>query len=401
MLLNSAGTMLAGLLFATHETEDRPDRLTATLSFGGATLIEYQARLLIAAGVSQIIILVARLTPELLGAVARIGRRGVTVDAVRHASEIAEKLHPLARVLMLADGLITTERLVAMLAGDGGDALLVMPQSDAARRLERVGGTMAWAGVARLDPRRVAEAARLPRDYDAQSTLLRVAEQARAVHIMLPADAVRHGHGIEHHGGALAERGRAVLAAIVSDRRVWFDRWVVAPLARAVLPIMVERHWPGAGVGVAGAVLGLAGLVAVAAGWSGSGLALALGGCIVLALGATLSGVRDEPRVARAQWVAGLAIPALAALFLGAAESSRAANVAALTVSVALVTIAALAERAGPEPVRRLWWGSPPAYIMLITVATIAGWPLIGMAAAGTYATATLGAAIELLRRQP
>ena len=93
--------MLAGLIFATDDADDRPDALAATLPFGGMTLIEYQARLLIAAGASQIIILVSRLTPELLGAVARIGKRGVTVDAVRHASEAAEKLHPLARVLML------------------------------------------------------------------------------------------------------------------------------------------------------------------------------------------------------------------------------------------------------------------------------------------------------------
>ncbi len=240
--------MLVGFLFAIRETEDRPERLTATLPFGGVTLIEYQARLLAAAGCGQIVVLVARLTPELLGAVARISRRGVTVDAVRNASEAAEKLHPLARLLVLADGLITTERVVAVLAGEGGDALLVAPQEAAGGRFERVGGAMAWAGVARLDPRRIAEVARLPRDYDPQSTLLRTADQARAVHVLLPADAIAHGHGIEHDGAALAARGRVALAAIVSDRRGWFDRLLVAPLARAALPPMVERHWPGAAV---------------------------------------------------------------------------------------------------------------------------------------------------------
>ena len=94
--------MLAGLLFAMHDADDRPNMLTATLPFGGVTLIEYQARLLIAAGASQIIIVVARLTPELLGAINRIGKRGIAVDTVRTAAEAAETLHPLARVLMLA-----------------------------------------------------------------------------------------------------------------------------------------------------------------------------------------------------------------------------------------------------------------------------------------------------------
>ena len=393
--------MLAGLLFATHDTEDRPDRLTATSPFGGVTLIEYQARLLVGAGASQIIILVARLTPELLGAINRIGRRGVAVDAVRHISEAAEKLHPLARVLMLADGLITTERVVATLVTEGaGDALLVAPQADAGKCFERVGGGRAWAGVARLDPRRVMEAGRLPRDYDAQSTLLRVAEQARAVHVLLPADAVKHGHGIEHDGTALAERGRAALAAIVSDRRGWFDRWVVAPLARLALPVMVERRWPGAAVGGVGLALGAGGLAAIAGGWSRMGLALAFLGCLVLALAATLSSVRDEPGVERALLAAGLGVPALAVLFLGAAESGRAGNLAALAVACALVTLAALTERAGPERVRRPWWGSAPGWLLLVLAATLAGWPMVGMTAAAAYATLTLAAAIEQLRHR-
>ncbi|MDB5695220.1 MAG: hypothetical protein JWN21_763 [Sphingomonas bacterium] len=391
--------MIAGLLFAIGETDDRPERLTATLPFGGVTLIEYQARLLVEAGASQIIILVARLTPELLGAVSRIGRRGVTVDAVRHASEAAAKLHPLARVLMLADGLITTERVVATLAEEGGDALLVVAQADAGQVFERLGGGQAWAGVARLDPQRIGEVARLPRDYDPQSTLVRVAEQARAVHVLLPPDALAHGHGIERNGAALATRGRAVLAAIVSDRRGWYDRWLLAPLARLALPAMIARQWPGALVGGAGAALGALGLAGLAFGWSIAGLVLACVACLVLGLGATLSGLRDEPGTERGQRVAGLAIPALASLFLGAAESGRSGNLAALAVAAALVTLAALAERAGPERLRAWWWGSAPAYLLGILAATSVGWPVIGMAAAAAYATATLGAAIERLRQ--
>ena len=392
--------MIAGLLFAVQETDDRPERLTATLPFGGVTLIEYQARLLIEAGASQVIVLVARLTPELLGAVSRIGRRGATVDAVRHLSEAAAKLHPLARVLMLADGLITTERVVATLADEGGDALLVLPQAQAGPVFERVGGGQAWAGVARLDPRRLVEAARLPRDYDAQSTLLRVAEAARATHVLLPAEALAHGHGVERDGAALAARGRAVLASIVSDRRGWFDRWLLAPLARATLPAMIARRWPGATVGAVGAMSGAIGLAAVALGWERMGLAVAFIAALVLALGATLSGLRDEPGVERAQTIAGLALPALAVLLLGAAESGQAGQSTPLAAAVALVVLAFLAERAGPERLRRLWWGSPAAYLLIVLAVTLAGWPLGGLAGAAGYAALTAAAAIERLRPQ-
>ena len=396
--------MIAGLLFAHRETDDDlgqgSGRLTATLPFGGVTLIEYQARLLVEAGVSQIVILVSRLTPELLGAVTRIGKRRVTVDAVRHLNEAASKLHPLARVLMLADGLITTERVVGVLAGEGSDALLVLPQPEAGSRFELLGGGVAWAGVARLDPRRIAEAARLPADYDPQSTLLRLADQARGVHVLLPAEALAHGHGVEQDGPALAARGRAVLAAIVSDRRGWFDRLVLAPLARIALPPAIDRRWSGAMVGSGGALLGLAGLAGIALGWSVAGLAASLLACLVLALGATLSGLRDEPRAESLQRTGGLLLPALAGLFLGAAVSGKAGNLAALAVAAALVTLAALAERAGPERIRRIWWGSPAAYLLVVLAATGTGWPVAGLALAAGYATATLTAAIERLRRQ-
>ena len=169
--------MLAGLLFAIHDADDRPDRLAATLPFSGVTLIEYQARLLIAAGVSQIIIVVARMTPELLGAINRIGRRGVSVDTVRSAMEAGEKLHPLAPVLMLGDGLVTTDAIVKAMAVEDGDCLLVVPESDAGPGFERVGGQMAWAGVARLSSSRIAEVAGLPQDYDLRSEERRVGKE--------------------------------------------------------------------------------------------------------------------------------------------------------------------------------------------------------------------------------
>ena len=153
--------MLAGLLFAVQDADDQPERLAATLPFGGLTLVEYQARLLVAAGASQIVAGRGRPTPELLGALSRIGRRGVAVDAVRTAAEAADKLHPLARVLMIADGLVTTEEVVAELAGEGGDALLVVPEADAPAGFERVGGAHGLGRASRgCEPRRLAEVAR-------------------------------------------------------------------------------------------------------------------------------------------------------------------------------------------------------------------------------------------------
>ena len=393
--------MLAGLLFAVQDAEEQPERLAATLPFGGLTLIEYQARLLVAAGASQIVLVASRPTSELLGALSRIGRRGVAVDAVRTAAEAAEKLHPLARVLMIADGLVTTEEVVADLAGEGGDALLVVPEQDAPADFERVGGQMAWAGVARLQPGRLAEVARLPRDYDVQSTLIRVASQARAEHLALPVAALADGHGIERAAAALDRRSRTVLAASLSGRRGWFDRYVLAPVGRLLLPLLVDRKVPSIGVAAAGGVLGMLGLAAIAGGFVASGAVAVLMATLALALGATLGGLRDEPELVRGERIAAVALPMLAILLVGWAVRDATYDGAPLATAVALAVFTGLGERAVRPAARRGWWGTPSAYLALVAAAAVIGVAMPGLALTGAYAAATLAAAIEGLRRQP
>ncbi|MBZ6380302.1 glycosyltransferase family protein [Sphingomonas sanguinis] len=393
--------MLSGLLFAIDDADDRPGRLTATLPFAGVTLIEYQARLLMAAGAAQIIIVVARLTPELLGAIARIAQRGVVVDTVRSAVEAAEKLHPLSRLVVLADGLITTEDTIAMVLRDTGhDALIVLPEAAAEPGLERVGGHMAWAGVARIDPRRVAEVAALPRDYDLQSTLLRMAAQARATHIPLPADAEKAGHGIVQRAETLDARGRAVVARLVSGRRSWFDRYILAPVARLALPRLVERAVPAHVAGGAGAGLGALGLVLILFGFPALGLFAAIAGTLGLGLGETLAGLRDEQGAARAQSAAIAGLAALAIAALGWQQYRMGGDEVAPVLALMLVILGSLAERAGLYRFRRRWWASPPAYLMVLWPMTLLGAGVWGLALASVYAIVTLTSAIETLRSQ-
>lgn len=392
--------MLAGLLFAVRDAEDRPDRLAATLPFAGSTLIEYQARLLVAAGASQIVVVVAKLTPDLLGAISRIGRRGVAVDAVRTAAEAAEKLHPLSRVLVLADGLVAAESVVRHLAGEGAETLLVVAEEEAGSTFERIGGRLAWAGAARLNQARLQDVAAMPRDYDLQSALLRAASQAGVAHLLLPPTAAAEGHGIEHRSAALEARGRTVLQAAMSGARGWFDRWIVAPIGRWTLPTVVTRGMPSIGLVAAGAFLGLTGLAALWFDWPAVGLALVLTGLIGGALGAALARLRDEPGLVRAQSSWGTIIPALAALLLGLRLSEQTADASALVTAIALVTLGALGERAIAGRERLALWGSPGGYLLVILVGATLGTPLAGLALAAIYAATTLGFAIEALRRQ-
>lgn len=391
--------MLAGLIFTTEDADDRPGVLAATLPFGGLTLVEFQARLLIGAGASQIVLVVARMTPELLGAINRIGRRGVAVDAVRTAAEVVEKLHPLARLLIVADGLVTNGEAVALLAGEGGDALLVVDDDAAPSGVERVGAHSVWAGLARLDPRHVAEVAALPRDYDFQSTLLRVAAQGGAQQIRLAGQG--GAHGIVRDSRTLATRGRAILSALVAPPVRWADRWVLAPVARLALPPLVARAVPTAAVGGMAILLAAGAVGASYAGWSTTGVLLAIAATAAFSTGAILAWVRDEDALVRFQRGGILATIAATVLLLG--EAARVASGAATGIAVALAGIVAagLAERAAGATARRRWWASPAAYPLVLLPLVASGHPLAALAATAGYAALTLGAAIEGFREKP
>lgn len=374
--------------------------LAATLPFAAGTLIEYQARLLVESGATQIVVVVARLTPELAGALARIGRRGVAVDAARSAGEAAAKLHPLARIVMVADGLVTTEAVVGALAGEGHDALLVVPGELAQPGFERVGGNAAWAGVARIDSRRVMEAAALPADYDLQSTLLRAAGQAGARHLALPLDVLRLGHGIERRAAALAERGRAVLSASMALRPGWFDRYLLRPIARTAVPALAARAVPTPAAAAAGGGVALAGLVAVLLGWSGAGLLLVLAGVVLVELASALALFRDEDALLRLCRAATLALPAAGALALAQSVDTAGDGAAARLLALSGLVAAVIAERAAAPIARRRWWGTAPGYLVVLLPPVLLGAPLLALALAAGYAVATLAAAVEVLRRQ-
>jgi hypothetical protein len=393
--------MLAGLLFATQDAEDRPNLLGATLPFGGATLIEYQARLLIAAGAAQILIAVARATPELLGAVNRIKRRGVPVDMVRTAAEALEKTHPLATLLVLADGLVTTDAIVAAMARGEGDALLVIDEAHALPGLERIDADTMWAGIARIGPRRLADAARLPEEYDLQSTLLRIAAQGRPQRIVIESAATREGHGIERDSRALAQRSRRALGARLAMRRPWIERFVLAPIARRLLPPLVERGGPAMAPAAIGGVLALAGLLLILLRWPTAGLIAGFFGVVGFNLAQGLCWLRGEDRPAR--WLDGAtqATAAATALLLGATLSHDVATGSGWLAAAGLIAAGALVERAAPAATRPSWWGSPAAYLLLLALAGIAGQPLLGLVLGAVYATASLADAVERLRRKP
>lgn len=390
--------MLAGLIFATEDAEDRPDSLSATLPFGGMTLIEYQARLLASVGASHLMIAVSRVTPALLGAVSRIGARGVAVDVVRSASEAAAKAHPLAQVIVVADGLVTTDAVIEWVAAESHEALLVTREADGITGGERVDSSHFWAGLARVPASRIADVAAMPEDYDFQSTLLRHSAAAGAAQLILPAATARTRHGVERTVAALLRRSKSVLAALSDRRTAWVDRFLFTPITAWTLPALVARAVPawallfGAGVAAIGAIVLLHLLL------PGPGLLLATIAIAALSTGSMLSSLRGEDGNARFQERAMAGLAAVAVLLVGVDTVRTGVEWSGLVLAIVLVATAALVERTTSPRCR--WYGTPAAYPIVLLPFALGGFPLIGLAVGATYAFATLASAIQGSREQ-
>jgi hypothetical protein len=124
---------------------------------------------------------------------------------------------------------------------------------------------------------------------------------------------------------------------------------------------------------------------------------VALAGLLVVGIGQTLATLRDEDGLVRWQAWAMEAGPAIAAAAFGWAMHARGETLA-LPGMAALLFLAAVGGRAALRPLRRRWWGAPPAYLLVLTVCTMIGLPMAGLLATTLYAAATLVVAVETLR---
>ncbi|MES2988942.1 MAG: hypothetical protein V4808_13635 [Pseudomonadota bacterium] len=390
--------MLAGLIFAVEEATDRPGTLVATLPFGGMTLLEYQVRLLVGAGAEKVLIAVGKMTPPLLTAVNRATKKHPMVEVVRSAEEAAEKFDHGSRVLVLADGLVTTDPVMDRMAAEGGEALLVTDDADSPAAIERLDMRDSWAGIARISVAQLGQIAQMPEDYDFQSALLRIASQSSAEHVPITASWLRSGHSVERSAEGLAARNTGVLAALTERRVDWADRWVFTRVARAVLPELVGRNVGGWVLMVAGGALSLLSLMAIGMDWEGVGLVGSLTAAATLATGSAMAALRGEEMRGRALEWAILALFGAVVLLCGWVEHAKLFSWTWMVFAAFGLGAQVLIERVQVRHKR--WWASPSAHLLILTPFTLAGFAEYGLAVIAIYAFVTLSAAIEATREK-
>jgi len=295
---------------------------------------------------------------------------------------------------------VTTDDVVALVSGEGEDTLLITDDAGALPGLERVGVNAVWAGLARFSAARLAEVAELPKDYDFGSTVLRVLAQGGAAHLPLPPGQGRGAHGVEHDSRKLADRNDLLVAAHVSGHAAWIDRYLHAPLARRLLPLLTRQGIGAVTIAASAGVLLALGLLLVAWRFTGLGLPLVIIANAAFMVGAVLAWMRDEQDLARIQQLVGQFGSGIALLLLGRGLSVGVGGLTPLVLAIAAASAMLLGERACAGPRRRSWWASPAAYPLILLPFALAGQGIVGLGVVAIYGAISLGAAIEALRRQ-
>lgn len=145
-------TLLA-LLSARAQDDDRSAStgtvaLRALSPLAGQTLIEYQARQLVAAGATECAVMVDAVSPELAAAVDRLQRDSIRVTLVRDMPSLGRLITPADHVIILGEGHVLPTDSLRQLAGEQPPALLTLPVTPETRDFERIDGDGMWAGAA-------------------------------------------------------------------------------------------------------------------------------------------------------------------------------------------------------------------------------------------------------------
>lgn len=402
--MRAAGTIVA--------VEPRgADRLVATLPLLGRTLVEHQARQARAAGAVHIVLLVERMPAALIAALDRLRRDGIPIEVARAAADASDRFHPDEAVLLIGDGVVAPQPLVARLGAAAPPALATFAESagGAPERagFERIDGTARWAGLALADGDSVRRMLAGLGDWDAESTLVRRTVQAGAMRIDAgPPDArpVR----IEHEAALPALEARLARGSGTAGGNAgaatpgWAGRWLLAPVAgiaaRLLAPRGIEADWLAFG-GSAAAVAG-GGLALAGRGWAGLALFLASGPLALTARRLAelrLARVRREAAIEAVRATGGALMAVGLALGMGGWGWLLVAATAVLAMLALARERGMLARAGGTAPA---WLADPDGLGWLLLAVAIGGGWAAGLGAIAGYAALSFAVAQHRLERR-
>lgn len=382
---------LAALIAAYHEADDAGGGLRATLQVAGRTLVERQVRLAVAAGADPVVIVVERVTASLSAALDGLRADGVAIVLARSAEEAAEAVHSGDRVLLVGDGLVAPEAVIARLVALDGPAILVVPDLRVDDRYERIDAQSRWAGLALIDGQMLKQTASMLQDWDLQSTLLRRAVQAGARQISVRGEAEDELPLVAETSEDLVELEAQIVAGAHVRSTDWVSRYLLGPVERLATRALMPTAVTPTALGLGATLLMGLGALAFAKGWPGLGLAFLLLATPLDGIAERLGSMRLEGMRGPSWW--GALLPAISAgvllILAYALADTRGWGCVALAGTIIAFSVALRVEAEGREVPGRLWLAERKGMTWLMLPFAVADLWTTGLALLAFYAGAS------------
>ena len=382
---------LAALIAAYHEADDAGGGLRATLQVAGRTLVERQVRLAVAAGADPVVVVVERVTAALTAALDGLRVDGVAIVLARNAEEAAEAVHSNDRILLVGDGLVAPEAVIARLVALDGPAILVVPDLRVDDRYERIDAQSRWAGLALIDGDMLKQTASMLHDWDLQSTLLRRAVQAGARQISVRGEAEDELPLVAETSEDLVELEAQIVAGAHVRRIDWVSGYLLGPVERLATQALMPTAANPTALGLGATLLmGLAAL-AFAKDWPGLGLAFLLLATPLDGIAERLGSMRLAGARGPSGW--GALLPAISAgvllILAHSLADTRGWGCVALAGTVIAFSVALRIEAEGREVPGRLWLAERKGMTWLMLPFALADLWATGLAMLAVYAGAS------------
>ncbi|MEA3008425.1 MAG: hypothetical protein QOJ91_117 [Sphingomonadales bacterium] len=382
---------LAALIAAYHEADDVGGGLRATLTIAGRTLVERQVRLALAAGAEPIVVVVERVTAALNAALDRLRAEGIALVLARNAEEAAEAVHSRDRILLVGDGLVAPEAVIARLVALDGPAILVVPDLRVDDRYERIDAQSRWAGLALIDGQMLKQTASMLRDWDLQSTLLRRAVQGGARQISVRGEAEDELPLVAESSEDLFELEAQIVAGAHVRRIDWVSRYWLGPVERLATRALMPTAVTPTALGLGATLLMLLAGLAFARHWLGFGLAFMVLATPLDGIAERLGSLRLQGERGASWW--GVLLPALSAglllILAYALAEARGWGCVALAGTIIAFTVALRIEAEGREVPGRLWLAERKGMTWLLLPFAIFGLWGTGLTLLALYAGAS------------
>lgn len=363
----------------------------------GADGIEFQLRRARAAGAGHAVVYAPRVTSDLLASTDRLRREGLSVDIARSVTDVAEYVHPDETVLMLAADLIVAPERLAALAESAEPLLLCVRDEPANDRFELIDPTARWTGIALIDGSHVRRTAAMVGDWDLGSTLMRRAVQDGARRMTLTPEEASAELLFFDNQSAAQIAGRRLVAAVPIDPAGWATRWLIAPVARAVVRVAgdigMDPRWI-THIGFAFCALAISSALA---GWIVASLILLLSGLVCDVAGTLGARVGvGAPRWEAVRFPVRATTAIMVILAMGITLTLRSEQWGCLVLALTTIGATWLAAPLNRDDQKMSSWRCDPAgHAVIGLVGFTLGAPIIAVAVTAVHAGFSLGWAMR------